>query len=112
MKRKLKLGRWFTPALRLLRSMRRLRGTRLDPFGYAKVRRVERELPAEYLEHVAAAIAHADDPAALELCELPDVIRGYEEIKLRNVALFRARAKALRKRLEHGDGAPRLTLVS
>jgi indolepyruvate ferredoxin oxidoreductase len=36
---------------------------------------------------------------AVELCELPDVIRGYEEIKLRNVALFRTRAKPLVKRL-------------
>jgi indolepyruvate ferredoxin oxidoreductase len=36
---------------------------------------------------------------AVELCELPDVIRGYEEIKLRNVALFRKRAEPLRKRL-------------
>jgi indolepyruvate ferredoxin oxidoreductase len=36
---------------------------------------------------------------ALELLELPDVIRGYEEIKLRNVALFRKRAQPLRKRL-------------
>jgi indolepyruvate ferredoxin oxidoreductase len=36
---------------------------------------------------------------ALELLELPDVIRGYEEIKLRNVTLFRKRAEALRRRL-------------
>lgn len=112
LKRKLKLGRWFTPALRLLRAMRRVRGTPLDPFGYAKVRRVERGLPAEYLELVDVAVAHADDPAALELCELPDVIRGYEEIKLRNVALFRTRAKALRKRAERGGDALHLTLVS
>ena len=31
--RKLKLGPWFLPAFRTLRGMRRLRGTRLDPFG-------------------------------------------------------------------------------
>jgi indolepyruvate ferredoxin oxidoreductase len=36
---------------------------------------------------------------SVELCELPDVIRGYEEIKLRNVALFRKRADAVRSRL-------------
>ena len=44
MKRKIKLGRWFVPAFRMLRSMRRLRGKAIDPFGHAKVRRVEREL--------------------------------------------------------------------
>jgi indolepyruvate ferredoxin oxidoreductase len=43
-KRKLKLGRWFVPMLRMLRGMRRLRGTRLDLSGYGKARRVEREL--------------------------------------------------------------------
>ena len=37
--------------------MRRLRGTALDPFGRAKVRRVERELIAEYEELVAEALA-------------------------------------------------------
>ncbi|HEX2232654.1 MAG TPA: indolepyruvate ferredoxin oxidoreductase family protein, partial [Thermoleophilaceae bacterium] len=41
--RKLKLGSWFVPSFRSLYRLRRLRGTRLDPFGKAKVRRVERE---------------------------------------------------------------------
>jgi indolepyruvate ferredoxin oxidoreductase len=36
---------------------------------------------------------------ALELLELPDVIRGYEEIKLRNVVLYRKRSEALLKQL-------------
>ena len=82
--------------------MRRLRGTKLDPFGRAKVRRVERELVGEYEEMVAEALARLTPDShatALELLELPDVIRGYEEIKLRNVALFRKRAEPLRKRL-------------
>ena len=100
--RKLKLGPWFLPAFRTLRGMRRLRGTRLDPFGYAKVRRAERALVSEYEQLVSEAIAHLDSDThdvAVELCELPDVIRGYEEIKLRNVALFRKRAEPLRRRL-------------
>ena len=48
MQRKITLGRWFRPGYRTLRAMRRLRGTRLDPFGVAEVRRVERELVEEY----------------------------------------------------------------
>ena len=82
--------------------MRRLRGTQLDPFGRAEVRRVERELVGEYEEMVAEALARLTPDShatALELLELPDVIRGYEEIKLRNVALFRKRSEPLRKRL-------------
>ena len=102
MKRKLKLGPWFLPAFRTLRGMRRLRGTRLDPFGYAKVRRVERALVTEYEDLVGEALTHLEPgkhAVAVELCELPDVIRGYEEIKLRNVMLFRKRAEPLLKRL-------------
>ncbi|MDX6615923.1 MAG: indolepyruvate ferredoxin oxidoreductase [Solirubrobacterales bacterium] len=102
LKRKLKLGPWFVPAFRLLRAARRLRGTRLDVFGYAKVRRVERALIGEYEQLVAEAcnLLTSDNHAtAVELCELPDVIRGYEQIKLRNVALFRQRAEPLRRRL-------------
>jgi indolepyruvate ferredoxin oxidoreductase len=101
--RKLKLGRWFVPALRLLRRMRRLRGTPLDVFGYAKVRRVERRLIGEYerlVDEALERLTHENRDTALELFELPDVVRGYEEIKLRNVSLFRKRAEALRKRLD------------
>ena len=39
---KLKLGAWFVPAFRALAAAHRVRGTRLDPFGRAHVRRVER----------------------------------------------------------------------
>jgi indolepyruvate ferredoxin oxidoreductase len=102
LKRKLKLGSWFVPSFRALYRMRRLRGTKLDPFGRAGVRRVERELIGEYEEMVAEALAQLTPDShatALELLELPDVIRGYEEIKLRNVALFRKRAEPLRRRL-------------
>ena len=36
---------------------------------------------------------------AVELCELPDLVRGYEDIKLASVTLFRERAEALRDEL-------------
>jgi len=98
----LKLGAWFTPSFKALYRMRRLRGTKLDPFGRAEVRRVERELIEEYegmVEEALTALTPQSHATALELLELPDVIRGYEEINLRNVVLFRKRAEALRKRL-------------
>jgi indolepyruvate ferredoxin oxidoreductase len=111
LERKLKLGSWFTPSFKALYRMRRLRGTKLDPFGRAEVRRVERELVAEYegiVEDALTALTPQTHATALELLELPDVIRGYEQIKLRNVVLFRKRADALRKRL----GRPRPTEVA
>jgi indolepyruvate ferredoxin oxidoreductase len=109
--RKLKLGSWFVPSFRALYRMRRLRGTRLDPFGKAEVRRVERHLIGEYEDLVARTLSKLtpdNHATALELLELPDLIRGYEEIKLRNVVMFRKRAEAIEKRLEAGKPAPEI----
>lgn len=96
--RKLKLGPWFTPALRGLRAMRRVRGTRLDPFGRPEVRRVERALPDEYRALVARALERltpATHATVAQLADLPDLVRGYEDVKLRNVERFRAEAARL-----------------
>ncbi len=102
-KRKLRFGPWFDPGLRSLYRMRRLRGTKADPFGKAKVRRVERELIAEYRELVQWAVARqapTTDALCIELAELPDMIRGYEDIKLDNVARYRERVAELRTQIE------------
>jgi indolepyruvate ferredoxin oxidoreductase len=109
MKRKLKLGAWFVPAFRALAAAHRLRGTPLDPFGRAHVRRVERELIGEYERLVRTALAQltpALHGVVAELAELPDVIRGYEDIKLANVERFRARADELREQIARGEPQP------
>ncbi len=98
MNNKLALGRWFVPVFRMLKHARRLRGTPLDLFGYAEVRRVERRLPGEYTALVTRGLAGADEaslPTVIELAELPDIVRGYEQIKLDNVTRFRAEADEL-----------------
>ena len=45
---KVALGPWFKPAFQVLRSSRRLRGTLADVFGYSRIRRLERQLIADY----------------------------------------------------------------
>jgi indolepyruvate ferredoxin oxidoreductase len=93
MKRKLRLGPWFRPFLRVLAGMKFLRGTGLDPFGHARVRQVERDLIPEYralIEKAVSRLTVESYEAAIELAALPDMIRGYEDIKLRNVERFRA----------------------
>ena len=103
MRRKLAIGVGAGPLLRALAAARRLRGTPLDPFGRARVRRVERALIGEYDRLVRDALPRLDaDRAALvaELAELPDLVRGYEQVKLRNVERFRARAAELRARID------------
>jgi indolepyruvate ferredoxin oxidoreductase len=98
LKKKIKLGRWFDSAFRLLVSLRGLRGTALDPFGRAQVRRVERELIGEYralLDKALVGLSPDTHPRAVQLANLPDVIRGYEDVKLRNVQKFREEARKL-----------------
>jgi len=96
-KRKLRFGPAWIPMFRLLKHGRVLRGTPLDVFGYAKIRRIERSLPGEYLELVeaiSASISTASYERLVEIAALPDVIRGYEELKEQRVAMFRSQRTA------------------
>jgi indolepyruvate ferredoxin oxidoreductase len=96
--KKIKLGTWFNGAFRLLAKMKGLRGTALDPFGRAEVRRVERALIAEYrglIEKAMAGLSPESYERAVTLANLPDLIRGYEEVKLENVQRFRDGVRAL-----------------
>jgi len=105
LRRKLRLGPWFTPALRALASLKGLRGTALDPFGWARVRREERRLAGWYRDLVTRALDHLDDGRrglVLEVARLPETIRGYEEIKLRNVERAERHADLLMAQLESG----------
>ncbi|MEU8060663.1 indolepyruvate ferredoxin oxidoreductase family protein [Microbispora bryophytorum] len=96
--RKIRLRRSAGVVFRGLRAARVLRGTVFDVFGYAAVRRVERTLVVEYRELVRRAfdrLTPATAAAVAEIAALPDLIRGYEDIKLARVAEFRDRAAAL-----------------
>ena len=98
LKRKIKLGRWFDVVYRGLRQLRFLRGTRFDPFGYDHVRRIERDLIAQYRRLVFAAagdLSGGSYQRAVELAKLPDIIRGYDEVKLGNVERFWAAVRSL-----------------
>ena len=103
MQRKLRLGRSAEPLFRTLQRGRRLRGTPLDPFGRTEVRRVERALIDEYRELAARAVARLaplNAAVVMQVLQLPDMVRGYEQIKLDNVARMRARAVELLAELE------------
>lgn len=92
LKHKIRLGAWFTPAFALLRAFRGLRGTAFDPFGYDKMRKLERALIAEYesmMQGMLLELSAEKLGLATEIAALPDVIRGYEEVKLRGVARYR-----------------------
>jgi indolepyruvate ferredoxin oxidoreductase len=96
--RKVSLGPWFRPVFRLLYAMRGLRGTRFDPFGRGEVRTTERALVDEYVDAVTEAaqrLTPDNRSLVVELAELPDIVRGYEHVKLANVRRFRERLAML-----------------
>jgi indolepyruvate ferredoxin oxidoreductase len=83
--------------MRALRAGKRLRGTRFDPFGKTELRRIEAALPAEFLATMDTVYAGLDAEhldAAVTIAELPDMIRGYEDLKMRRVGAYRARNAA------------------
>ncbi|MHB1583782.1 MAG: indolepyruvate ferredoxin oxidoreductase family protein [Acidimicrobiales bacterium] len=110
LRRKISLGPATVPAFALLRRLRRLRGTPLDPFGRTAMRRTERALVDEYRELVARALVHLEPGTADEvraIAALPEVIRGYESVKLAGVEEFRR--QAARRLAALGDLATEVT---
>jgi len=99
LRHKISLGPWFRPAFATLVAMRRLRGTRLDPFGRTEVRRTERALITEYREVVGqllAGLTAGNHELAVQIAALPDMVRGYEDIKLATVRAYHEKLAELR----------------
>jgi indolepyruvate ferredoxin oxidoreductase len=98
MSSKLKLGAWSRPLLSLTARGRFLRGTPLDPFGRAEVRRVEREILASHtalVEQLTASLTASNYDAAVAAAGAAEIVRGYEGIKLGNVDRYRSTLAAL-----------------
>jgi indolepyruvate ferredoxin oxidoreductase len=113
--RKVRLGGWMLPAMKLLARGRRLRGTAFDLFGRTLERRMERELIAQYRARIDAllpALAPERLKLATDIAALPLSMRGFGHVKLANVALARAREAELLHRFDPAtypqpDRAPR-----
>lgn len=107
MKEKLSLGAWSQRPMSALAKMKKLRGTRFDPFGHNEIRRTERALIVEYRELVDTMLDAlrtgrvGDDrrPALVTLAQLPDMVRGYEGVKMRNVERYHAEMARMRAEL-------------
>lgn len=96
--KKSEFGPWIVPVFRILAKLRFLRGTALDVFGYTTERRVERALITRYETNIEKALSilevtkdqtHHD--TAVELASLPEQIRGYGHVRVRNIEPTRKR---------------------
>ncbi|MFM7785141.1 MAG: DUF6537 domain-containing protein, partial [Gammaproteobacteria bacterium] len=109
--RKREYGSWMLRAFGLLARLRRLRGTRLDPFGWTEERRSERQQIADYEALLARLLPRLDArtlPLLVEIAGLPLSVRGFGHVKERNLHRALARQEELLARL---DNAPEIVRV-
>ncbi len=90
--------------LHMLASLKGLRGGALDVFGYSALRKEERGLVEWYcgvVRRVETGLTAENLPAALEIVNLPDKIRGYEGIRKKSMDEARALASEKLASLVH-----------
>ena len=92
MRKKLKIPyRVAVPLMKILAKGKVLRGTKLDIFGYARVRKLERIMRDRYIEKISQSLRSLNDMnfnEILSLAQSPDSVRGFEEIKLQKAEAF------------------------
>ncbi|RTZ39926.1 indolepyruvate ferredoxin oxidoreductase family protein [Candidimonas sp. SYP-B2681] len=101
--RKMTFGPGTEKIFKVLARGKLLRGSWLDIFSYTAERKMERRLIKEYRLTVLNMISdlRADNfSTALELAELPQMVRGYGHIKAANVAHYERQLAQLRSQLK------------
>jgi len=99
--RKMRFGPWVLPLFRVLKRLKFLRGSALDPFGHTAERRMERALIAQYertLDELLSGLSAANHALAVEIASLPEEMKGFGYIKQRNVAAAREKQEQLLRR--------------
>jgi indolepyruvate ferredoxin oxidoreductase len=89
---KKEFGAWILPLFRVLATLRRLRGTAFDIFGYTTERRMERQLIATFEATVDDILLHLDADTIERACEHIGAyldIRGYGPVKDESVRKMR-----------------------
>jgi indolepyruvate ferredoxin oxidoreductase len=77
-------GSWMFGAFKVLASLKFLRGTFLDPFGYTKERQIERQLIQDYeslISKILPKLTQDNYKLACELAAIPEEIRGFGHVK-------------------------------
>jgi len=98
-------GPWLRHVFKVLAKLKGLRGTPLDVFGHTAERREERALVHEYKAAVGELLAtlNTDNHTlALEVARLPEMIRGFGHVKMRNLTAVRSRWDSLMAQWRQG----------
>jgi indolepyruvate ferredoxin oxidoreductase len=108
--RKKAYGPWMLKAMRLLASLKGLRGTAFDPFGRTGERRAERALLGEYeatLGEIVERLSPGTIGIAVALASVPEHIRGYGPVKARHMAAASQNREALLAQLRDPQARPK-----
>jgi indolepyruvate ferredoxin oxidoreductase len=103
--RKMAFGPWMMHVFRVLAKLRFLRGTPLDPFGYTAERRTERALVRDYealLDELIARLGPDSHHVAVALAAVPEKIRGFGHVKMRQLKTAKAEEAALLEQFRAG----------
>ena len=95
---KRQFGSWVGKVFPVLASLRFLRGSVFDPFGYTEERQSERALIVSYREMIAGLLPglRAENLAQMvELARIPEDIRGYGHVKERHLKNAKQKEAAL-----------------
>jgi indolepyruvate ferredoxin oxidoreductase len=101
-------GPWMMKGFETLAKFKRLRGTKLDVFGYTEERRMERRLIGEYeglIDYMAARLSPANHATAVALASIPEKIRGFGHVKERHLKAALAERDALMQQFDRPETA-------
>lgn len=96
--RKIAVGGWILPGLKLLARMKWIRQSPLNPFGWSADRRLEKTLITEYenaLEQILPRLTAENHETAVAVANLPDDIRGFGPVKQASAGEARQKAMQL-----------------
>ena len=86
--KKIKMGQWLLYLMKLIATLKFLRGTFFDPFGYSAERKIERKLIQDYeirILNITKKLNKENYDTACKIAKIPEKIRGFGYIKKDNL---------------------------
>jgi indolepyruvate ferredoxin oxidoreductase len=104
--RKRAFGPWMMKSFKLLAKYKHLRGTKMDIFGYAAERKMERQLIDDYKQTITGLLGKLNENNrhfASAIARLPNEIRGFGPVKEEAFRKAEIRKKDLLNQFEKAD---------
>ncbi len=101
-KSKIALGSWFRPFYMLLKNLKFIRGTRFDIMALfsSEVRKADNDILDHYKSNILenlSDISNGSYEKLINFSALPDVVRGYEEVRLESMKTYYHKAEQIFK---------------